>query len=176
MVGVFIHRELTLEALYEAVKGTISDIGMVMLLIMMAAILGYAVTIERGPQQITELVTALTSEPVLILMLIVTLLVVSGMFLEGAANILLITPIVLPVLVHAGYDPVHMGILIVTLINLGGLTPPVGIIMFTVCGILDVKTGAFARASIPYFIAILLFLTLLVIFPQLSLLLPGSLM
>ncbi|WP_339761912.1 TRAP transporter large permease [uncultured Hoeflea sp.] len=176
VVGVFIHRELTLEALYEAVKGTISDIGMVMLLIMMAAILGYAVTIERGPQQITELVTALTSEPVLILMLIVTLLVVSGMFLEGAANILLITPIVLPVLVHAGYDPVHMGILIVTLINLGGLTPPVGIIMFTVCGILDVKTGAFARASIPYFVAILLFLTLLVIFPQLSLLLPGSLM
>lgn len=175
-VGFFIHRELTLEAFYDAIKGSISDIGMVMLLIMMAAILGYAVTIERGPQQITDFVTALTSEPVLILLLIVVLLVVSGMFLEGAANILLITPIVLPVLVHAGYDPVHMGILIVTLINLGGLTPPVGIIMFTVCGILDVKTGAFARASIPYFVAVAVFLAALVAFPQLSLLLPGRLM
>lgn len=175
-VGFFIHRELTFDALYQAVEGTISDIGMVMLLIMMAAVLGYAVTIERGPQQITEFMTALTSEPVLILLLIVILLVVSGMVLEGAANILLITPIVLPVLVHAGYDPVHMGILIVTLINLGGLTPPVGIIMFTVCGILDVKTGAFARASIPYFAAMIVFFALLVIFPQLSLLLPGRLM
>ncbi|MDF1606675.1 TRAP transporter large permease [Hoeflea sp. YIM 152468] len=175
-VGFFIHRELTLEAFYDAIKGSISDIGMVMLLIMMAAILGYAVTIERGPQQITDFVTALTSEPILILLLIVILLVISGMFLEGVANILLITPIVLPVLVHAGYDPVHMGILIVSLINLGGLTPPVGIIMFTVCGILDVKTGAFARASIPYFVAVTGFLAAIVAFPQLSLLLPGRLM
>ncbi|PWV99179.1 tripartite ATP-independent transporter DctM subunit [Hoeflea marina] len=176
IVGFFIHRELTLEALYDAMKDTVADLGMVMLLIMMAAVLGYAVTIERGPQQITEFVTSLTSQPVMILILIVVLLIVSGMFLEGAANILLITPIVLPVLVHAGYDPVHMGILIVTLINLGGLTPPVGIIMFTVCGILDVKTGSFARASIPYFAAILVFLVLLVMFPQLSLLMPGRLM
>ena len=80
---------------------------MVMLLIMMASVLGYAVTIERGPQQITEFVTSLTTEPAMILTLVVILLVISGMFLEGAANILLITPIVLPVLVHAGYDPVH---------------------------------------------------------------------
>lgn len=176
VVGAFIHRELTVGSLIEAMKGTISDIGMVMLLIMMAAILGYAVTIERGPQHITEFVTAVTTQPVIILLLVVALLIVSGMVLEGAANILLITPIVLPVLVHAGYDPVHMGILIVTLINLGGLTPPVGIIMFTVCGLLDVKTGAFTRASIPYFVAITLFLAALVIFPQLSLLLPGRLM
>lgn len=176
IVGAFLHRELTFDGLVEALKGTISDIGMVMLLIMMAAILGYAVTIERGPQQITEFVTALTSEPALILLLVVVLLVFSGMFLEGAANILLITPIVLPVLVHAGYDPVHMGILIVTLINLGGLTPPVGIIMFTVCGLLDVKTGEFSKASVPYFVAITLFLVALVVFPQLSLLLPGKLM
>jgi TRAP-type transport system large permease protein len=176
IVGFVIHRELTWESLYEAVRGTVTDIGMVMLLIMMASVLGYAVTIERGPQQITELVTSLTTQPVLILILVVILLVVSGMFLEGSANILLITPIVLPVLTHAGYDPVHMGILIVTLINLGGLTPPVGVIMFTVCGILKVKTGSFTKASIPYFIALTVFFILLVVFPQLSLLLPGKLM
>jgi TRAP-type transport system large permease protein len=149
---------------------------MVMLLIMMAAVLGYAVTIERGPQQITEFVTSLTTEPMFILLLVVVLLVVSGMFLEGAANILLITPIVLPVLVHAGFDPVHMGILIVMLINFGGLTPPVGVIMFTVCGILDVKTGAFTRAALPYFLTMIVFFAVLVQFPALSLFLPGRLM
>jgi tripartite ATP-independent transporter DctM subunit len=174
-VGLFVHGELTWERLYEAAKATVADLGMVMLLIMMASVLGYAVTIERGPQQITEFVTSLTSQPLMILILVVILLVVSGMFLEGAANILLITPIVLPVLVHAGYDPVHMGILIVTLINLGGLTPPVGVIMFTVCGILKVKTGAFSRASIAYFVAFLVFFILLAAFPELSLYLPGRL-
>ncbi|MAS04136.1 MAG: C4-dicarboxylate ABC transporter [Ahrensia sp.] len=175
-VGFFVYRELTLAKLYEAIKGSITDLGMVMLLIMMAAVLGYAVTIEQGPQQIAALVTSMTEQPILILILVLTLLLVSGMFLEGAANILLVTPIVLPVLVDAGFDPVHMGILLVTLINIGGLTPPVGVIMFTVCGILDVKTGEFSKASLPYFIALLAFLAALIAFPALSLLLPGRLM
>jgi TRAP-type C4-dicarboxylate transport system permease large subunit len=149
---------------------------MVMLLIIMAAVLGYAMTIERAPQQITEFVTTLTENPVLILTLVVAVLVISGMFLEGAANILLVTPIVMPVLVNAGYDPVHMGVLIVTLINFGGLTPPVGVIMFTVCGILDVKTGAYTRASIPFFIAMAVFFILMAAVPSLTLLLPNALM
>jgi tripartite ATP-independent transporter DctM subunit len=175
-IGLFVYRELTWERFYEATKGSVTDLGMVMLLIMMAAVLGYAVTIERGPQQITEFVTALTSDPWFILLLVVVLLIVSGMFLEGAANILLVTPIMMPVLVHAGFDPVHMGILIVTLINFGGLTPPVGVIMFTVCGILDVRTGAFTRAALPYFAAMILFFAILALVPALSLFLPGRLM
>ncbi len=175
-IGFFIYRELTLARLYEAMKHTISDLGMVMLLIMMAAVLGYAVTIEQGPQQIAEMVTRLTQDPYFILILVLTLLLVSGMFLEGAANILLVTPIVLPVLIQAGFDPVHMGILMVTLINIGGLTPPVGVIMFTVCGILNVKTGAFSKASVPFFVALVVFLTALVAFPALSLFMPNQLM
>lgn len=175
-IGLFVYRELTWASFYEAVQGTITDLGMIMLLIMMAAVLGYAVTIERGPQQITAFVTSLTSEPGMILLLVVLILIVSGMFLEGAANILLVTPIVLPVLTHAGFDPVHMGILIVSLINFGGLTPPVGVIMFTVCGILNVKTGAFTKASLPYFAAMALFFLIVALVPGLSLLLPNALM
>lgn len=175
-VGVFVYRELSFAKLYDAITGSVLDLGMVMLLIMMAAVLGYAVTIEQGPQQIAAFMTTLTENPYLILILVLLLLLVSGMFLEGAANILLVTPIVLPVLTQAGFDPIHMGILMVTLINIGGLTPPVGVIMFTVCGILDVKTGAYAKASSPYFIAMLAFLALLVVFPALSLFVPGKLM
>ncbi|NIZ03455.1 TRAP transporter large permease [Thalassospira lucentensis] len=175
-VGFFVYRELDFKRLCDAVSSSISDLGMVMLLIIMAAVLGYAMTIERAPQQITEFVTTLTENPTLILMLVVAVLVISGMFLEGAANILLVTPIVMPVLVSAGYDPVHMGILIVTLINFGGLTPPVGVIMFTVCGILDVKTGAYSRASIPFFIAMILFFVLMAAIPSLTLILPNTLM
>ncbi len=175
-IGIFIYRDLTWEGFYAAVKDSITDVGMIMLLIMMAAVLGYAVTIERGPQQITEYVTSLTSEPAIVLLLVTLLLIVSGMFLEGAANILLVTPIVLPVLTQAGFDPVHMGILIVSLINFGGLTPPVGVIMFTVCGILNVKTGAFAKSALPYFVAMLLFFLAIATMPEISLLLPKTLM
>lgn len=175
-IGRVVYRELDLARLYEAARASVSDLGMVMLLIMMAAVLGYAMTIERAPQEITAFVTSLTSDPLVVLLLIMTLLVVSGMFLEGAANILLVTPIVMPVLVNAGYDPVHMGILIVTLINFGGLTPPVGVIMFTVCGVLDCKTGAFTRAAAPFFLVMLLFFVVLAAVPELTLMLPRSLM
>jgi len=175
-IGTAVYRELTFAKMYDAIKASVTDLGMVMLLIMMAAVLGYAVTIERAPQEITEYVTTLTADPTVILCLVVVLLVVSGMFLEGAANILLITPIVMPVLIDAGYDPVHLGILMVTLINFGGLTPPVGVIMFTVCGILDCKTGAFTMASLPFFLAITIFFIIIVAFPSLVLFLPGTLM
>lgn len=175
-IGIFVYRELTFKKFVEALHGTMADLGMVMLLIMMAAVLGYAMTIERAPQEITEYMTSLTENPALILLIVVVLLVVSGMFLEGAANILLVTPIVLPVLVNAGYDPIHMGILIVTLINFGGLTPPVGVIMFTVCGILGCKISEYAKAAIPFFIAMAVFFVLLAIIPSISLFLPTTLM
>ncbi len=175
-IGVFVYRELTLAKMREAMESSLDDLGMIMLLIMMAGVLGYAITIERAPQQITEFVTTLTDNPPMILLLIVAVLVISGMFLEGAANILLVTPIVMPVLISAGYDPIHMGILIVLLINLGGLTPPVGVIMFTVCGILGVKTGAYAKAAVPFFLALLVFFTVLALVPSLSTAVPNALM
>ena len=175
-VGLFVYHELTITKMIKAMNASLHDLGMIMLLIMMAGVLGYAITIERAPQQITEFVTTLTSNPALVLLLIVGILVVSGMFLEGAANILLVTPIVMPVLVSVGYDPIHMGILMVLLINFGGLTPPVGVIMFTVCGILGVKTGAYTRASAPFFLALALFFCLLAMVPALSTWLPRALM
>ncbi len=176
LIGVLVYRELTVGRILGAFRATMSDLGMIMLLIMMAAVLGYAMTIERAPQEITAFMTSLTQNPVGLLLIVCAILVVTGMFLEGAANILLVTPIVMPVLIHAGFDPVHMGIVIVLLINFGGLTPPVGVIMFTVCGILDVRTGAYARASIPFFLAVALFFALLLVFPWISLALPNAIM
>jgi tripartite ATP-independent transporter DctM subunit len=175
-IGAVVYRELTIAKIYEAFRNSVGDLGMVMLLIMTAAVLGYAVTIERAPQQITEFVTTLTDNRLGILFLVVVLLVVTGMFLEGAANILLVTPIVMPVLVQAGYDPIHLGILMVTLINFGGLTPPVGVIMFTVCGILDCKAGAYSIAAVPFFVATAILFGILVAFPELTLFLPRALM
>ena len=176
LIGMLVYRELTFKRIIKAFHATMSDLGMVMLLIMMAAVLGYAMTIERAPQEITTFMTSLTKDPIGLLLIVSAILVVTGMFLEGAANILLVTPIVMPVLLHAGFDPVHMGIVIVLLINLGGLTPPVGVIMFTVCGILDVKTGAYTRAAVPFLLALALFFTLLLVFPWITLAVPNAIM
>ncbi len=175
-IGLFVYRELTYPKLVVALRGTVDDLGMVMLLIIMAAVLGYAVTLERAPQHLAEMVTALTDDPAFILFLVVVMLVATGMVLEAAANILLITPIVLPVLVASGFDPIHMGVLIVTVINFGGLTPPVGVIMFTVCGILKCTVSEFTRSAMPFFAGMIALFVFLAAVPQIVLFLPNALM
>lgn len=175
-IGLFVYRELTMEKFMEALHGTMDDIGMVMLLIIMASVLGYAVTLERAPQELAEVITSLTENRHFILFLVVVMLIATGMVLEAAANILLVTPIVLPVLVANGFDPIHMGVLLITVINFGGLTPPVGVIMFTVCGILRCTVSEFTRAGMPYFIGMLVLFLLMAAFPGVVLLVPNALM
>jgi TRAP-type transport system large permease protein len=175
-IGLFVYRELTFAKLIDAFRGTMDDLGMVMLLIIMAAVLGYAVTLERAPQQLALLITSLTEDRYFILFLVVALLIVTGMVLEAAANILLVTPIVLPVLVAHGFDPIHMGVLMITVINFGGLTPPVGVIMFTVCGILRCSVAEFTRSGLPFFAGMIVLFILMAAFPGVVLLLPNALM
>lgn len=175
-IGLFVYRELTLQKLMDALRGTMDDLGMVMMLIIMAAVVGYAVTLERAPQELAQLITSMTDEKYFILFLVVVMLIATGMVLEAAANILLVTPIVLPVLVAAGFDPIHMGVLMITVINFGGLTPPVGVIMFTVCGILRCSVAEFTRSGLPFFAGMLVLFLVMAAFPGIVLLLPNALM
>ena len=98
------------------------------------------------------------------------------MLFDGSVIILLLTPILLPIAIEAGFDPIHFCMIFVVLTLLGANTPPVGICMYTVCGILNCSSVAFVRASLPYLIAFLSFIILLVIFPQIALFLPSLLM
>jgi TRAP-type C4-dicarboxylate transport system permease large subunit len=116
--GIFVYREITVARLRAALAKSVNDLGMIMLL--MACVLSYGMTIERAPQEITKFVTSLSRCRGVILMLVVGSPLLSRMFSASAANILLITPIVVPVLTAAGVDPIHMGALVVFLINLGG--------------------------------------------------------
>lgn len=176
IIGRYIYKELDNQAFWEVLKETISDIGVVMLLIMSAAILGHITIIDQIPQSLAEVLTSLTDNRYGILLLLLVFIAVAGMIFDGSVIILLLTPILLPIATEAGFDPIHFGIIFVVLTLLGANTPPVGICMYTVCGILNCNTVAFVRASLPYLIAFFLFIGLLVIFPSLILFLPEALM
>lgn len=176
IIGRFIYKELDNQALWEVLKDTISDIGVVMLLIMSAAILGHITIIDQIPQSLAEVLTTVTENPYGILFLLLVFIAVSGMIFDGSVIILLLTPILLPIAMEAGFDPIHFGIIFVVLTLLGANTPPVGICMYTVCGILNCNTVSFVRASLPYLIAFFLFIGLLVAFPSLIMFLPDTLM
>lgn len=176
IIGRYVYKALTNEALWEVLKETASDIGVVMLLIMSAAILGHITILDQIPQQLAESIMTVTENPYGILVLLLAVIAVAGMLFDGSVIILLLTPILLPIATGAGFDPIHFGLIFVVLTLLGANTPPVGICMYTVCGILNCNTVEFVKASVPYLIAFFLFVAMLVVFPSITLFLPRLLM
>jgi TRAP-type transport system large permease protein len=175
-VGLFIYRELTWKAFIQAMEHSVIDIGMVMLIITMAAALGYAITLEQAPAAITEFLAGFAGSPYLTLFIVLALLFVAGMVMEATVNVLLISPLVLPALVSQGFDPVHVGVTMVILITFGGNTPPVGVIMYTVCGIMKCSFNEFVRWSWPFILAMIAFFILLALVPEIVLYLPNTMM
>lgn len=176
IIGRYVYKALDNAALWDVLKQTINDIGVVMLLIMSAAILGHITILDQIPQQLAETILQFTDNKYGILFLLLTLIAVAGMLFDGSVIILLLTPILLPIAIQAGFDPIHFGLVFVVLTLLGANTPPVGICMYTVCGILNCSSIAFVKASVPYLIAFFMFILLLVLFPQITLFLPSVLM
>ena len=175
-VGFFIHKELNFRKLKQAVRDTVEDNAIIMLIVSMAAILGYVLAYGRIPQSLAQLILGISTVPWVVLAIIILFLFLVGTVMEGTVNILLLTPILLPIVQRVGHDPVHFGILMAILIQLGGVTPPVGVNMYTVCSLSGVPVSEFLKDSWPFLLAILAVVILLVIFPQLCMFLPNLLM
>ncbi|QTL99673.1 TRAP transporter large permease subunit [Iocasia frigidifontis] len=173
LVGVFIYKELTWEKFLKVLDTTVEDLGAIMLIISFAGIFGYGIVFDRIPQVLSGFIINITTNPISLIFIILLFLALCGMFVETTALVLLLTPIFLPLVQQVGIDPVHFGILMMTIVTMGIMTPPVGIAMYTVCSILDCPTEKYTRESIPFFIAILLEVVILVLFPQIVLFLPN---
>ena len=176
LVGFFVYRELTWHKVWAMLEQSISDIGMIMLIIMFSSMLGYAIIFQQVPQSLAMFVTGLSSEPMIILFLILGFLVICGMVVESTVIVLLLTPIFVPVIQHLGFDPVHFGILMMSVVTLGSMTPPVGVAMYTVCGLLKCPTEDYVVESLPFIVAVLVLVSLLAFFPDVVLYLPRHLM
>ncbi len=171
-VGVFIYRELTWRKLVETLNITVRDIGAVMFIIALSGIFGYGIPVERVPQRLTGLITGISTDPNVVLLLIIAFLIAVGMVMEGSVAILLLTPILLPLVESLGVDPVHFGLIMCTIITTGLLTPPVGISMYTVCSIMECSTRDYIRESTVFFIVVVLQIAVLVYLPGLVLFVP----
>ena len=176
VIGGLVYRELTLKALWEVLEETIGDLGIVMLLIMASSILGHISVLDQLPQTLADLIAGFTDSPTGVMLLILLFIIIVGMLFDASVIILLLTPILLPIVSDIGFDPIHFGLMFVTLTLLGANTPPVGICMYTVCGILKCDSSAFMKASIPYILAFCAFVVILFVFPQTVLFLPDLLM
>ncbi len=175
-IGFFVYKELDYAKFVQSFKDTVEDNAVIMLIISMASILGYVLAYGQVPQGIARLILGISENPAVILTIILAFLFLAGTVMEGTVNILLLTPIFLPIIQQAGFDPVHFGILMAILIQVGGVTPPVGVNMYTVCSLSNISVGTFMKDSWPFLIGIIALMAILSLFPQLTLFLPNLLM
>ncbi len=176
VVGFLLHKELTWASVMEALFEAVVDTGLIMLIILFSGMVGYAIIFEQAPQSIAEAMTGLTREPILVVALILIFLFIAGLFIESTVLVLLLTPIFLPIVTPLGVDPVHFGILMMTIVTLGSMTPPVGVAMYTVCSLLDCPVEEYVVESLPFIFTILVLVAVLALWPGLVLFLPNALM
>ncbi|PXF30064.1 C4-dicarboxylate ABC transporter permease [Pokkaliibacter plantistimulans] len=149
VIGGLVYCEMDLQVLYRAVIDGVVQTAVVMLLVATSAILGTFLTEMQLPQQLAREITSITTDPVLVLALLNVLLLVLGMFLHGAAAIILVVPIVLPLIQQLGIDPIHFGLILTLNLAIGQQTPPVASVLATSCSIARTDMWKTARVNLP---------------------------
>lgn len=173
LVGFFVYKKLKLYHVPIILMETVKSTGAVMIIIASAKVFGYYMTLERIPQMITEALMNFTSSPLVLLMIINLLLLFVGMFIEGGAALVILAPLLVPAVKALGVDPLHFGVIFIVNIMIGGLTPPFGSMMFTVCSIVGVKLEDFIREVWPFIIALFVVLILVTYSPTVALFIPN---
>ena len=173
LVTLLVYRNITWENFKIAVSSSVRTTSMVMILIACAAAFAYMLTFYRVPSLTIELLTGLTDNPILILLMINAVLLTLGMIMDMAALILICTPIFLPVANSLGVDPYQFGMILLVNLGLGLCTPPVGSCLFVGCAVGGLPMEKAVRTIWPFYIAIFVALMLITFVPAISLTLPS---
>jgi len=172
-VGFLAHREMTLEKVWRAFSHACSDTGLIMLIILMSGMVGFATIYLQVPQNLAGWMLAGITDPNMIVLVILVFLLIAGLALESTVMVLLLTPIFVPIIKSIGMDPVHFGILMMSIVTLGGMTWPSGSAMFAVCALMDITIEEYSVESIPFIVAVCALIGVLLFLPGLVLWLPN---
>jgi C4-dicarboxylate transporter DctM subunit len=157
--------------LIDAAKVTV----MLMFIIANALLFAHVLTTERIPQVIAEQIVSMNMPPWVFLIVVNVLLLIAGNFMEPTGIILILAPILFPIATRLGIDPVHLGIIMVVNMEIGMITPPVGLNLFVTAGITGMSILQVVRAAFPWLTVLLVFLVIVTYVPWLSLVLPNLL-
>ncbi|WP_418319992.1 TRAP transporter large permease [Piscinibacter sakaiensis] len=174
-IGFFVTRRLEIADLPGVVVRAAITSAVVGALIAFASIITYLMTIDLLPQKLSELLLGLTSDPIVFLLLVSLLLFVVGMFLESNAAYIMLVPLLHPIALQYGIDPLHFGFLFVLNLVIGMLTPPVGVVLFVVCGVTKVPMRELVRSAWPFITLMYAVLLLCMFIPSVVTTLPRAL-
>lgn len=174
-IAVFVYRGLTWRRFRFALFETIKTTSAVLIIVSAAALFGWVMAVEQLPQMFTRALLSISTDPLILLLLVNLLLLVVGMFLDSTTATLLVAPLVAAPLVMAGVDPVHLGIIFVFNLMIGLLTPPLGLALFTLSDVAKISMWSVLRAVLPFYVPLVAALIVMTLWPDLTLWLPRML-
>lgn len=168
LAGLFVTRKIKVRMLPQISESSAGVSGMIAPVIVMAMIFSENLTILRLPETGAEFLLGLSQNPTIIMAIIIVILLIAGCVMEAGPNVLILTSLLAPVATGMGYHPVHFGIIMIVTLAIGYVTPPFGMNLFVASSITNVETMRVALAAVPYVIALILGLTVIIVFPTLS--------
>lgn len=172
LISSLFYRELTWRGLYDAAIETIRASSAILLIVSVAALFGWILSVEMVPQMLTGWMLSISKDPYVLLLLVNVLLLVVGMFLDSTTAILVVAPIIAKPLMMAGVDPVHLGMVVVFNLMIGLLTPPMGLALYLVADIAGVKMKDVLREMLPFYIPLAITLLMITYLPWITTFIP----
>ena len=168
-VSLFVYKELKFSQIYAVLAQAGQTAAIVMFLVAAALVSAWLITIAEIPQQVVELLRPFMGSKIMLMIAINILIVIIGTALDMTPTIMILTPVLLPVVVAAGIDPIYFGVVFVINNAIGLVTPPVGTTLNVVCGVTKVSMDDIIVGVVPFMIAQLIVMSLLILFPDLVL-------
>lgn len=173
VVAMFVYREISFRDLPGILQEASANTAMIMLIVAAAGALGLVVAYEQVPLKLQGLFESAVGAPILFMLLVSVVLLALGAVMEPLSLMIILIPVLAPLGQQMGIDPVQFGLVLVLLFTIGGITPPIGTVSFTVCAITGCSLGEFSRAFLPFFLALMVCVLALILFPPLTTTLPA---
>lgn len=176
LVSVLVYKDITVKDLPRVFVDASKTTVMLMFIIANAILFAHVLTTERIPQIISEQILSAGLSPLMFLIIVNIILIIAGDFMEPTAILLILTPIFFPIAIKLGIDPIHLGIIMVVNMEIGMVTPPVGLNLFVTSGITGMTIVEVLKGALPWMTILVIYLGIITYFPRISTILPDYLM
>ena len=176
IVSVFIYKGLNWKGVWKVLGDCVDTLSIVLILIATSAVFGYCLTMLHVPDMAAQAITSISSSPIIIALLLNLILLILGMIMDMAPIILIATPILLPIATSIGIHPIQFGIMVILNCGIGLLTPPVGSVLFIGSAVAKLPMEKVVKATLPFYLCMIIALMLITFIPEISMFLPNLLM
>ena len=172
-VGIVISREMTPAVMMQTLKDSVKDVTVIAIILCFSGVFGYGVVFDDLTTTLATALVSITSNRIALLFLVIIFLLICGCFMETTVIALILTPILKPVMESVGVDPVVFGMIMMTCVTFGVMTPPVGTGLYTTADIMGCSIGDVVKDGWPFYLAVMLVVVVMVFFPDAVLFLPN---